>query len=171
MTRRKLVSVGVITGAHGVKGEVKLKSFTADPAGIAAYNPLETEAGKQIDIARLRPQADGFIAVLKGIADRNAAEALKGNELFVSRERLAEPLPGEVYLGDLIGLEVWNDETALGRVANIKNYGAGDLLEVKIKGRKDTTFIPFSETFVVNTDLEGGKIVVALPDGFLDEGE
>lgn len=171
MAARDLVSIGVITRAHGVKGEVKLRSFTADPAGIAAYNPLETGAGKKIEIAKLRPQTDGFIAVLKGVTDRNAAEALKGTELFVLRERLTEPPEGEVYLRDLIGLEVWDGDNRLGKVVATTNYGAGDLLELKAEDRKETVLIPFSGTFVRSTDLEGGKIVVDLPEGFLDEGE
>jgi len=171
MAARDLVSVGVITGPHGVKGEVKLRSFTADPAGIAAYNPLETRAGVRIEIAKLRPQTDGFIAALNGVSDRNAAEALKGRELFVARERLAEPMKGEVYLRDLIGLEVVDGDKKLGKVVTVPNYGAGHLLEVEAEGRKDTVLIPFSESFVVSTDLEDGKIVVDLPQGFLDEGE
>ncbi len=171
MVARDIVSVGVITGAHGVKGEVKLRSFTSDPAGIAVYSPLENGLGERIEIVKLRTQTDGFIAVLKGVADRNAAEALKGTELFVPRERLTEPQEGEVYLSDLIGLEVWEGDNRLGNVLATPNYGAGDLIEVKAEGRKDTVLIPFSETFVVSTDLKGGKIVVVLPEGFLDEGE
>ncbi len=168
---RDLVSVGVITGAHGVKGEVKLRSFTAVPAGIAAYNPLETGLGEKIEIAGLRPQTDGFIAVLKGVTDRNAAEALKGSELFVTRKRLAEPREGEVYLRDLIGVEVWDGDRILGKVLATANYGAGDLLEVRIESRKETVLIPFAKGFVTSTDLERGKIVVDLPEGFLDEKE
>ncbi|MBC8036749.1 MAG: 16S rRNA processing protein RimM [Rhizobiales bacterium] len=169
MTPGDLVSVGVITGAHGVKGEVKLRSFTASPEAIATY-ALETGSGERIEIVKLRPRTDGFIAVLKNVMDRDAAEALKGTELFVPRERLAAPEAGEVYLRDLIGLDVWHGDKKLGNVLAVPNYGAGDLLEVKIEGRKDTVLIPFSERFVVSTDLEGGKIVVDLPDGFLDEG-
>ncbi len=171
MARRDLVSVGLITGAHGVKGEVKLRSFTADPTGIAGYNPLQTKAGNQIEIVRLRPQADGFIAVLKGVTDRKAAEVLKGTELFVSRDRLTKLQAGEVYLRDLIGLEVCDRDKVLGKVLAIANYGAGDLLEVHIGGRRDTVFIPFAKDFVTSADLEGGKIVVNLPEGFLDKEE
>lgn len=170
MIGRDLVSVGVIAGAHGVKGEVKLRSFTSDPQAIATYGPLETGSGGRIEIVKLRPRTDGFIAVLKGVTDRDAAGALKGTELFVSRERLAAPEAGEVYLRDLIGLEVWHGGKRLGEVTAVPNYGAGDLLDVKVEGSKDTVLIPFSESFVVSTDLESGKIVVDLPEGFLDEG-
>src|SRR5437660_202550 len=100
----RMVAVGVITGAHGVRGEVKLKSFTADPLAITSYNPLETPRGGPIEIVKLRPGPGGFIAVIKNIHDRDQAEALKGTELLVPRDRLPEPKAGEVYLGDLVGL-------------------------------------------------------------------
>ena len=168
MTPRDLVSVGVITGAHGIQGEVKLRSFTAEPQAIASYNPLRTAAGGTIEIASLRAQKDGFIARLKGVTDRNAAEAMKGTELFVPRERLPAPEAGEVYLHDLIGNEVvLADGTLLGEVAGIANYGASDLIDVKRDGRKDTVLIPFAAGFVLQAD--GDKIVVDLPEGFLDD--
>lgn len=154
-----------------MKGEVKLRSFTADPAGIAAYSPLENGLGERIEIVKIRTQTDGFIAVLKGVADRNAAEALKGTELFVPRERLTEPQEGEVYLRDLTGLEVWDRDKRLGKVIATPDYGAGALLEVKVEYRNDTVLIPFTANFVTGTNLEGGKIVVDLPEGFLDEEE
>jgi 16S rRNA processing protein RimM len=171
MTRRDLVSVGVIVGAHGVRGEVRLKSFTADPLAIASYGPLATASGEWLEIVKLRPQKDGFIAALKGVTDRNEAEGLKGIELFVARERLPQPEKGEVYLRDLIGLAVISGGARLGEVVAVRNFGAGDLLDVKMDERNDTVLIPFATGFVVSTDLAGGKIVVDLPDGFLDETE
>lgn len=168
MVPRDLVSVGVITGAHGIKGEVKLRSFTADPEAIASYSPLETAKGTSIEIVRLRAQKDGFIAVLKGVTDRNASEALKGTELFVPRSRLPEPEDGEVYLDDLIGLPVvLKDGTPLGEIIGVENFGASDLIDVKVEGRKDTVLIPFAGGFIVAADA--GKVIVDLPDGFLDE--
>lgn len=168
MAPRDLVSVGVITGAHGIRGEVKLRSFTADPEAIASYSPLETAKGIKIEIARLRAQKDGFIAVLKGVTDRNAAEALKGTELFVPRSRLPEPEDGEVYLDDLIGLPVvLKDGTPLGEIIGVENFGASDLIDVKVEDRKDTVLIPFAGGFIVAADA--GKVIVDLPDGFLDE--
>jgi 16S rRNA processing protein RimM len=171
MPQRDLVSLGLITGAHGIKGEVKLRSFTADPAAIASYNPFETGLGERVEIVKLRAQSDSFIAVLKGVTDRDAAERLRGTELFIPRERLPETHKDEVYLRDLAGLEAWYGNKKLGQVLATSNYGAGDLLEVKVEGRKDTVLIPFSENFVISTDLAGGKIIVELPEGFLDEGE
>ena len=165
--KRDLVLVGAITGAHGIRGEVKLRSFTADPAAIAAYSPLETARGARIEIAKLRPQKDGFIAILKGVTDRNAAEALKGTELFVPRERLPEPEEDEVYVHDLIGLPVHlANGSLLGEIVDAADYGAGDLIDVKVEGRKDTVLIPFAAQYVLETAED--RIVVDLPEGFLD---
>jgi 16S rRNA processing protein RimM len=171
MTREKdMVLVGAITGAHGIRGEVNLRSFTADPAAIATYSPLETAKGARIEIGRIRAQKDGFIATLKGVTDRNAAEALRGTELFVARERLPEPEEDEVYVHDLIGLAVHlADGTRLGEIVDVADYGAGDLIDVKIEGRKDTVLIPFADQYVLEAD--GSKLVVDLPDGFLDVEE
>lgn len=170
MTVRDAVLVGVITGAHGIRGEVKLRSFTAEPEAIAAYSPLETAAGRRLEIARLRAGKDGFIAALKGVNDRNGAEALRGAELFVPRDRLPEPDKGEVYLTDLVGLAVYDGATLLGEVVGVENFGASDLLDVAIKGRKDSVYIPFAESFIAEVDAANGRIVVSLPDGFLDAG-
>jgi 16S rRNA processing protein RimM len=167
MTPRDMVLVGAITGAHGIRGEVKLRSFTADPAAIASYSPLETAAGKMIEIARVRPQKEGFIAILKGVTDRNAAEALRGTELFVPRQRLPEPQDDEVYVHDLIGLAVHlADGALLGEIVDVADYGAGDLIDVKLEGRKDTVLIPFAPQYVLETAED--RIVVDLPEGFLD---
>jgi 16S rRNA processing protein RimM len=171
MAPRDLVSVGVIVGAHGIRGEVKLKSFTADPAAIAGYGPLATAAGERIEIVKLRPGKDGFIALLGGVGDRDRAEALKGVELYMGRDRLPQPEKGQVYLHDLIGLAVMSGGARLGEVVAVQNYGAGDLLDVKLDGRTDTVLIPFAKGFVVETDLAGGRIAVELPEGFLDETE
>ena len=167
---RDMVLVGAITGAHGIRGEVKLRSFTADPAALAAYSPLETAKGATIEVQRMRPQKDGFIAVLKGVTDRNAAEALKGTELFVPRERLPEPDDDEVYVHDLIGLPVYlADGSLLGEIVDVADYGAGDLIDVKVEGRKDTVLIPFADQYVLEAD--GKKVVVDLPEGFLEVEE
>ena len=165
---RDAVLIGRIIGAHGVRGEVKLRSFTAEPAAIGDYSRLQTAAGSAVKILKLRPGTNGFLATLEGVRNRDDAEALKGTELFVPR-KLLEELPGDqVYLGDLVGMGVWMKGKLLGTVAGIANYGAGDLLDVKVEGLKDTVLIPFSEKFVVSTDLEGGTIVVDLPEGFMD---
>ena len=167
---RDMVLVGAITGAHGIRGEVKLRSFTADPAAIAAYSPLETAKGAKIEIAKVRPQKDGFIAILKGVTDRNAAEALRGTELFVPRERLPEPDDDEVYVHDLIGLPVHlADGSLLGEIVDVADYGAGDLIDVKRHDSGETVLIPFADQYVLEAD--GEKVVVDLPEGFLEVEE
>ena len=120
-----------------------------------------------IEIARVRPQKEGFIAVLKGVTDRNAAEALRGTELLVPRERLPETEDDEVYVHDLIGLAVHlADGTRLGEIVDVADYGAGDLIDVKVEGRRDTVLIPFADQYVLETTED--RIVVDLPEGFLD---
>lgn len=165
-----MVLVGAITGAHGIRGEVKLKSFTADPEAIAGYSPLETAKGRTFEIAKLRAQKEGFIATLKGVTDRNAAEALRGTELFVPRDRLPEPEDDEVYVHDLFGLPVYlADGSLLGEIVDVVDYGAGDLIDVKVEGRADTVLIPFAEGYVLEAD--GDKVVIDLPEGFLEVEE
>jgi 16S rRNA processing protein RimM len=167
MAPNPLVRVGVITGAHGVRGEVKLASFTEVPAAIMDYSPLVTAAGRVLVIRKLKPAKAGFIALLDGVNDRNAAEALKGEALFVPRGRLPAPPPGEVYHHDLIGCRaVLENGAALGMVSAIRNYGAGDLLEIEHPGHEKSLLIPFAPAYVVRRSE--GEIVLTLPEGFLD---
>ncbi|MCA3562697.1 MAG: 16S rRNA processing protein RimM [Aestuariivirga sp.] len=167
MAPRGMVLVGAITAAHGIRGEVRLRSFTADPAAIASYSPLETASGRKIEIAKLRARKEGFIAILKGVAGRNAAEALRGTELFVPRERLPETGDGEVYVHDLIGMPVHlADGALLGEIVDVADYGAGDLIDVKVEGRNGTVLIPFADQYVLETAED--RIVVDLPEGYLD---
>lgn len=170
--KRDLIAVGVITGAHGIRGEVKLKSFTSNPAAIATYSPLTSKSGEQFTITKLRPQKDDFIAILKGVTDRNRAEALRGTELFVDRALLPETEDNEIYAHDLIGLAVETDKgEKLGTLIAMPNYGAGDLLEVERAGMRETLLIPYAQSYVVSEDLENGIITVALPDGYLDDAK
>ena len=164
---KHLVLLGAITGAHGIRGDVKLRSYTADPQAIARYGPLEARDGRRFEIMRLKPAKDGLIATLRGIADRDQAEALRGLELLVPRAALPEAAKEEVYLHDLVGLPVVAaDGRELGEVVGIENYGAGDLLDIRPADGKDTVLIPFAEPFV--TEADGTRIVVDVPDGYLD---
>ena len=168
-TPRDQVLVGVIVGAHGIKGEVKLKSFTSDPLSIGRYGPLQSSSCKQFEIAKLKAAKDDFIASLKNVNDRNEAETLKGIELFVSREKLPKLKSHEAYAHDLMGLDVvLENGTKLGNLVAMPNYGAGDLLEVAVDGNSETVLIPFTNTFVPQNDFASGKIVVVLPEGYLD---
>ena len=171
-TPRDQVLVGVIVGAHGIKGEVKLKSFTSEPLSIGRYGPLQSSSGQQFEIARLKAAKDDFIASLKNVNNRNEAEALKGVELFVSREKLPKLKTHEAYAHDLMGLDVvLENGSKLGKLVAMPNYGAGDLLEVAVDDASETVLIPFTNAFVPQEDFTSGKIIVNLPDGYLDEGE
>jgi 16S rRNA processing protein RimM len=158
------ILVGVIIGVHGVRGDVKLKSFTDDPRAIASYGPLISAAGETFEITRLKLQVEDFICTLKNVTDRNKAETLKGTELFITRTQLPQD---ELYLHDLIGAPIFNGDIALGTIVGFENYGAGDLVDVKIEGRADTVLIPYNKTFIV--EASKGKVIVNLPDGYLDD--
>ena len=168
-TPRDQVLVGVIVGAHGIKGEVKLKSFTSEPSSIGRYGPLQSSTGQSFEITKLKAAKDDFIASLKNVADRNDAEALKGTELFVAREKLPKLKTNEAYAHDLMGLDVvLENGSTLGKLVGMPNYGAGDLLEVAVEGESETILIPFTNTFVPQDDFTKGKIIVNLPEGYLD---
>jgi 16S rRNA processing protein RimM len=159
------ICLGQIGAAHGVGGEVRLRSFTAEPAAIADYGPLQTEDGRVLQIEALRPAKDHFIARLSGVRDRDAASALASTKLYVPRERLPEPqAPGEFYHADLVGLAVFDRAGAkVGTVVAIHNFGAGDLIEVQEAAGGRTQLVPFDEATVPVVDIAAGRIVVALP--------
>ena len=161
------VCLGQIGAAHGVRGEVRLRSFTADPAAIASYGPLETEDGRVFEIETLRPGKDHFVATLSGVADRNAAQALVNVKLYVPRERLPKPEePNEFYHADLIGLSVVDRAgRRLGTVVAIHNFGAGDLIEVRQAEGAPTQLLPFDAATVPEIDVAAGRMVVELPAG------
>jgi 16S rRNA processing protein RimM len=159
------VCLGQIGAAHGVRGEVRLHSFTADPAAIVSYGPLETEDGRIVEIEAMRPAKDHFVARLSGIADRNAAERLKNIKLYVPRERLPEPEePDEFYHADLVGLRVVDRGGAqIGTVVAVHNFGAGDLIEMQPETGSKTELLPFDAATVSEVDLASGQLVVELP--------
>lgn len=166
------VLLGEITTVHGIKGEVVIRSHTADPEDIAAYGPLTDEAGTrsfQVTSARAGPK--GVVARLKGIDDRNAAERLRGTALYVDRDALPETEEdNEYYVTDLIGLAaVGEDGKPLGKVLAVQNFGAGDLLEVAIAEQRATELIPFTDACVPHVDLTAGTVTVRLPDMLEDD--
>lgn len=166
---KDLVLIGRITGAHGIKGEVKLQSFAFEPEAIARYGALRTGDGATIEIMHLRPQKNGLIATLKGVGDRNRAEALAGMELFIDRAALPAPGEDESYIHDLVGIAVISrDGSVFGKVADVVNYGAGDLLDIARPG-ETSVLVPFSDAFVPDVDLAKGQITIDLPEGYLDE--
>jgi 16S rRNA processing protein RimM len=161
------VCLGQFGAAHGVRGEVRLRSFTADPAAITSYGPLETEDGRVLEIEALRPAKDHFVATLAGIADRNAAERLTNVKLYVPRERLPEPAePDEYYHADLVGLAaVDRAGKLLGSVVAVHNFGAGDLIELRRAEGEPTELIPFDAATVPEVDLGARRLVIELPAG------
>jgi len=168
----RLVLLGAITGAHGLKGEVVLKVFTETPEGVMAYGPLQSEDGTvTVEIESLRPLKDGFGARLKGVRDRNAAEGLKGTGLYVLRAALGEAEEeDEFFHTDLIGLAVEEDGKGLiGTVVAVPDFGAGDLLEIALEGRKKTVLLPFTREAVPVVDVADGRVVVIPPEGLWDE--
>ena len=167
MTSGARVCLGQIGAAHGVRGEVRLRSFTSDPPAIADYGPLETEDGRVFEIETLRPAKDHFVVRLSGIRDRDAASALANTKLYVPRERLPETAePDEFYHADLVGLAVIDRAgTKLGTVVAIHNFGAGDLIEVRADTGGNTELVPFDTTHVPAVDIAAGKIVVDPPQG------
>jgi 16S rRNA processing protein RimM len=164
------VCMGVIVGVHGVRGVVRLKSFAEAEADILSYGPLEDEGGKSY---KLTPQgrAKGvLLARVEGVADRDAAEALKGTMLYVSREALPAVDDNEFYHADLIGLRVERlDGSNLGSVLAVHDFGAGDLIDVQLVGTAQTVLLPFNAATVPVVDLEGGRLVVDPMPGLLDD--
>ena len=160
------VCLGAIAGAHGVRGQVKIKSFTEDPSDLTAYGPLGDEAGgRRFEIA-VTGQAKGLLlARIAGVADREAAQALRGVRLYVDRAALPEPEEAEAfYHADLIGLAAEDAQgEPLGRVAAVENYGAGDYLEIE-RPEGEPLLIPFTQVAVPFVDLEAGRVVVAPPE-------
>lgn len=160
------VCVGAIAGAFGVRGEVRLKSFCAEPEAIASYGPLVTEDGShQFTLRLIRPVKGGFAARLSGVDTREQAEALKGTRLHADRARLPALPDDEFYHADLIGLTVVDPAGAeIGRVAAIHDHGAGDVLEI-LPAHGKPVLIPFTRAVVPMVDLAAGRIVADPPAG------
>lgn len=164
MTER--ICVGAIAGSFGVQGEVRLKSFCAEPTAIADYGPLFTEDGsRSFKVKLTRPVAGGLGARLTGIATKEEADALKGTNLYVDKTRLPKLPDDEFYHADLIGLEVRDTGgQLLGRVSAVHNHGAGDLLEISGPGLKSALLLPFTLANVPTVDLASGRLVADPPE-------
>lgn len=159
------IRVGRITGVHGIKGEVVIAASTHRPEDVAAYGPVsDAEGRRSFVIESVRTSSKGVVAKLAGVTDRTAAEALKGTDLYVPRDRLPPPAEGEFYASDLIGLEASDPSGArLGRVVDVPNYGAGDLLEIDPGDGRPTLLVTITEGTVPVIDIAGGRVVVAMP--------
>ena len=161
------VIVGSIGGAFGVHGEVRLKSFCAQPEAIADYTPLHTEDGRRFAQVVLTGQMkNGFTARLDGVISKEDADALRNTSLYADRAAMPALPDDEYYYTDLIGLTVLDTGGAtLGTVRNVLDHGAGDLLEVTVPGQSDTVLLPFTQSAVPTVDLSAGRIIADPPEG------
>jgi len=159
------ICLGQIGAPHGVRGEVRLHSFTATPTAIAAYGPLETEDGRIFEIESLRPARHALVARLSGVADRDAAERLANTKLYVPRERLPEPVEAdEFYHADLIGLRAVDPAgREHGTVVAVHNFGAGDLIELRRPNSAQTELLPFDAVTVPEVNVAQGYLIVEIP--------
>jgi 16S rRNA processing protein RimM len=166
----KRILLGRIAAAHGIHGEVLVRTFTERPEDIAAYGALDDGTGRTFQLRVVRVTPRGVIARIAGIADRNGAEALKGASLYVGRERLPQPEDGVFYHADLIGLAAVDLEgRPVGEVVGVYNHGAGDLLELRLASTGKTELIAFTDAFVPEVDLVARRIVVRMPGSAGDE--
>ena len=165
------VLLGRIAGAHGIRGEVLIKTFTQAPEDIGAYGPLSDAEGKRTFVVNsTRVTQKGVVTRLTGVDDRDTAEALRGVELYVDRERLAETGEDEFYHADLVGLSAMTPSgETLGTIIAVHDFGAGDLLEIRLTGAGKTELIPFTDDVVPEVDIAAGRAVVVMPG--VDEEE
>jgi 16S rRNA processing protein RimM len=159
-----MVCVGVVTGAHGIRGQVRVKSFTQKPRDIAAYGPLSDADGRRQFALHITGAVKGvLLARIDGVDDRDAAQALRGTEFFVSRDALPDPGSDEFYHADLIGaVAVLGDGTPYGKVLALHDFGAGDMIEIEqVDG--GVIVLAFTRAVVPKIDLAAGRIVVEPP--------
>ncbi|WP_265516298.1 ribosome maturation factor RimM [Nitratireductor luteus] len=153
------VQLAVVGAAHGIKGEVRVKSFAEDPLALGQYGPLHTESGRALKVKDVRPAKNVVIVRFEGVSDRSAAEALTGQALYVDRLALPDQLEEEeFYHADLIGLPAF-DETGekVGKVLAIHNFGAGDMLEIR-PDSAPSVMVPFTREAVPEIDMEEGIV-------------
>ena len=167
MTEDTRICVGAIAGAYGVNGEVRLKSFCADPFALGDYGDLEDEAGtRRFQVQIDRAGKGELIGRLSQVRSKEDADALKGTRLYVERAVLPELPDDEYYYSDLIGLSVVDPGgEALGTVHAVVNHGATDILEIRVPGSSNTALLPFTHAAVPTVDLRSGRIVADPPEG------
>jgi 16S rRNA processing protein RimM len=164
------VCLGAVTGSYGVRGEVRVKSFCAEPSSIGDYGALVGDDGRTYDLTVLRPIKGGYAVRLSGVPHKEAADALRGTRLWASRAALPDLPDDEFYHSDLIGLTALDTGGAeLGRVHAVHDHGAGDLLELR-PGGGPPVLVPFTRKIVPTVDLALGQVVIDPPLGLLEDG-
>ncbi len=165
------ICLGAITGSFGVRGEVRLKSFCAEPSALGDYGALSSEDGTQsYTVSITRPVKGGFAAKLSGVTTKEAADALRGVRLYAPRDVLPALPDDEFYHTDLIGLTVFDTGGAqIGRVHAVLNHGASDILEVRPQAGGNTVLLPFTRQAVPTVDLASGRIIADPPEGIFED--
>jgi 16S rRNA processing protein RimM len=161
----KLVLVGQVGGAFGVRGEVRITAFTEDAMALMAYQPLLKADGKPaITLLSARPDKAGIVAKVKEVASKEEADAMRGQKLFVPRDRLPEPEEDEFYLTDLVGMEARDgDDAVIGKVKSVQNFGASDMLEISPRDGGPTWYLPFTRDCVPDVRLGEGWLRAIKP--------
>lgn len=172
-TATDLVVVGVILGAHGVRGDVRIKSFTAEPEALFEYAPFLSETGEVlIDPMRARPAKDHFIVTPEKPLQKEEWDKLKSTKLYVPRDVLPKTEADEYYIDDLVGLDVFSGgDTPVGRVKAVLNHGASDLIEVQPTPRGKPVLVPFTLEDVPVVDLGARRLVIATFEIWADESK
>ena len=169
----EMIQVGAIAGAYGVRGELRVKSYCAQPEDIETFAPLYSEdRSQQFNLAILRPVKNGFAVRITQVATKEEADALRGVTLWAARDQLPSLPDDEFYHADLMGLEVYDTGgVLLGTIKTVQNHGADDLLELQLAGTSATTFLPFTKAAVPTVDLSAGRLIVDPPMGILPDAD
>ena len=173
MSQDKLILVGQVAGAFGVRGEVRVTAYTADPMALVAYGPLlRADGSVGLTLTAARPDKAGVVGRARGIASKEQADAMRGLKLFVPRDRLPEPDEDEFYLTDLIGLDARDpDGMTLGRVKSVQNFGASDMLEIAPAEGGPTWYLPFTREAVPSLHIADGWLLAVRPDEVSERDE
>jgi 16S rRNA processing protein RimM len=166
------ICIAQLGAPHGVRGEMRLRSFTQVPEDFAQYGPYDLDIpGRQIKLVSARAQKDMFLVRIDGIDNRDAAALLTNQKLYVPRERLPELEEDDdsFYHTDLIGMEVRMDGNSIGRVMAVPDFGAGDLLEIQLTQDNTTHYLPFLKVFVPEINLSERALTITPPHNFFDE--
>ncbi len=170
MTLARRICVGLIAGAHGVAGDLRIESYCSDPTSIGDYGPLFSGDGcRRFDIRVRKSGERHLVAHVSGIANREQAEALKGTRLYLDRAVLPKLPEEQFYHADLLGLEAFDTSGShMGTVVAVQDFGAGDMLEIRPPGEPETAFLPFTSESVPGVDLEAGRVLVDPPAGIFE---